>query len=318
MYMDSIAKQSANPIVHNISPRSVPARLQCFHKPWPALVALSFWLLAASLLPLHGREHKTKKPDYGLGFSSEIEAPESEVLQAVDDVINDGVIQGSKEYAKDKYIDKASPQTSSSLFPEWTGPGKVFYKVRTQVLSPTNFKESNDEGTLAVRYIVQSKDPKHTILKINAVFVEEFRRMVHPSDGSVEGAEYKDVQDHVDTLELQKKQAAESAKHRQEVLAKQTLERKHEQDEASALASSQNSSETLEQHVENLRHQVERVVKAPGAQLKSAPFHSATNLKSLDAGSEVVILIVSPAWFGVETEDGQHGWISRAQLEPLP
>ena len=281
-------------------------------------MVFSLWALITATLPLYGREHKTRKQDYGLGFSSEVEAPETEVLQAVDDVINDGIIQGSKEYNKDKYIDKASPETSSSLFSEWTGRGKAFYKVRTKVLAPINFKESNDEGTLAVRYIVQSKDPKHTILKIDAVFVEDFRRIVHPSNGSVESAEYKDVQDHVDTLELQKKQAAESEKHRQEVLAKQTLERKHEQDEASALATAQNSAETLEQHVENLRHQVERVVKAPGAQLKSAPFHSATNLKSLDTGAEVVILIVSPYWYGVETEDGQHGWINRKQLEPLP
>jgi len=274
--------------------------------------------VAAGVLPLYGREHKTRKEDYGLGFQTQIEAPESEVLQAVDDVINDGIIQGSKEYNKDKYIDKASPAESSSLFPEWNGPGQVFYKVRTDVLAPVNFKESNDEGTLAVRYIVQSKGPKQTILRIDAVFVEEFRRTVHPSNGSVEGAEYKDVQDHVDALELQKKQAQESEKHRQEVLAKETLERKRQQDEASALATSQASSESLEQHVANLRHQLERVVKAPGAQLKSAPFRTATNLNALKGGAAVVILIITPYWYGVETEDGQHGWVSREQLEPLP
>ena len=281
------------------------------------IMALSLFL-AAAVLPLHSREHKTRKEEYGLGFSTEIAAPESEVLQAVDDVINDGIIQGSKEYSKDKYIDKASPENSSSLFPEWTGPGKAFYKVRTKALAPVNFKESNDEGTLAVRYVVQAKDPQKTILRIDAVFVEDFKHTVHRSNGSVEAAEYKDIQDHVEALELQAKQAEESAKHRQEVLARQTLERKHEQDEASALTTAQDSAETLEEHVANLRHQLERVIKAPGAQLKSAPFHSATNLKSLDSGAEVVILIVSPYWYGVETEDGQHGWINREQLEPLP
>jgi len=316
--MKSIAKQARNRFVQNLLSRSAPDTIQCFRKRWPWVVALCVGLIVVSVLPLHSREHKTRNEDYGLGFSSEIAAPESEVLQAVDEVINDGIIQGSREYNKDKYIDKASPATSSVLFPEWNGPGKAFYKVRTEVLAPINFKESNDEGTLAVRYIVQSKDPKHTVLRIDAVFVEQFRRIAHPSNGSVETAEYKDIQDHVDALELQKKQAQENEKHRQEVLAKQTLERKHEQDEASALATAQTSAETLEQHVENLRHQVERVVKAPGAQLKSAPFHSATNLKSLDAGAEVVILIVSPYWYGVETEDGQHGWISRGQLEPMP
>jgi hypothetical protein len=41
-------------------------------------------------------------------------------------------------------------------------------------------------------------------------------------------------------------------------------------------------------------------------------------VKSLEAGAEVVILIVTPYWYGVETTDGQHGWINRQQLEPLP
>jgi hypothetical protein len=63
---------------------------------------------------------------------------------------------------------------------------------------------------------------------------------------------------------------------------------------------------------------VELIVKAPGAQLKSAPFHSATNLKTLNAGSEVVILIATPYWYGVETEDGEHGWINHTQVESLP
>jgi hypothetical protein len=315
--MQRIAEPADIPAIQSELSQSSSAKKKSARKA-ARIVALLLCLFFSAVLPLYSREHKTRKQDYGLGFSTEISAPESEVLQAVDDVINDGMIEGSKEYNKDKYVEKASPATSSSLFPEWTGPGKVFYKVRTKVLAPINFKESNDEGTLAVRYVVQSKSPQQTIVRIDAVFVEDFRRTVHPSNGSVETAEYKDIQDHVDALELQKKQAEESERHRQQELAKQTLEHKNEQDEAAALATAQASSEALEQHVQNLRHQLERVVKAPGAQLKSAPFHSATNLRSLDAGAEVVILIVSQYWYGVETEDGQHGWISRAQLEPLP
>jgi hypothetical protein len=268
-------------------------------------------------VPLSARQH-TKKEEYGMGYSSEIAAPEAEVLQAVEDVVNDGMIQGSKEYNKDKYIEKAFAAESSSLFPQWTGPGKVFYKVREKVLAPINFKESNDEGTLAVRYVVQSKSTQQTIVRIDAVFAEDFRRIVHPSNGGVESAEYKDVQDHVDALELQKKQAADNEKHRQEELAKQSLARKREEAEAAAVENAQLSPETLEQRVTDLRHRLERVVKAPGAQLKSAPFQTATNLKSLNPGAELVILIVTPYWYGVETEDGEHGWINHSQLEPLP
>ncbi len=301
-------KSLPSPHPANRPPRAIrPARL--------ALAAAVLLALLNQAPSLQGREPKKKKADYGIGLSTEVSSPEYMVVQAVEAVVNDGIIQGSKEYNKDKFVDKASPATSSSLFEEWKGPGKAFYKVRTEVLAPVNFKESNDQGTLAVRYIVQSKTTQQTILRIDAVFVEDFRHIVHPSDGSVESAEYRDIQDRVDTLEAEKKQGAENDRHRQEELARKALEQKNAQEQAAAMATSAN---TPEQQVENLRRQVERVVKASGAHLKSAPFHSATNLKTLNAGSEVVILIATPYWYGVETEDGQHGWINQAQLEPVP
>jgi uncharacterized protein YgiM (DUF1202 family) len=67
-----------------------------------------------------------------------------------------------------------------------------------------------------------------------------------------------------------------------------------------------------------LKQQVERLVKAPGAALRSAPFHTASTLQSLAAGTEVLIVVSTPYWLGVETHDGQHGWILRDQLELLP
>ena len=282
-----------------------------------ALVLLALSWLVVAVAPAGAREHK-KRENYGMTFSTEVTAPESEVLQAVESVVDDGIIQGSFEYNKDKYIEKATAATGSSLFPQWKEPGTVFYKIRTEVLAPANFRETRDEGTLAVRYVVQSRDANRTILRIDAIFVEDFRRTVHPSDGSVESAEYKDIQDHVDALELQKTQAQQGEKQRQEELAKQALERKSEEDETLALATAQSSVQSLEQHVQDLRRQAERVIKAPGAQLKSAPFHTASNLKSLETGTEVVIIVVTPYWYGVETEDGQHGWIHGEQLEPLP
>jgi hypothetical protein len=283
-----------------------------------AVCAILFLLWTVPLL--HGREHKRQiaAEDYGLGFSTEISSPENEVLHAVEAIVNNGIIQGSKEFNKDKYIENASPATSSPLFPQWKKPGKVYYKVRTGVLAPLNFKESRDEGTLSVRYVVESKDASKTILRIDALFVEDFRHTVHTSDGSVENAECQEIENQVEAVQAEKKQNEEHEKLRQEKLAVQELERKRLADETSALASAQTSAQTLDQHLEALRHQAERVVKAPGGQLKSAPFHSATNVKSLEAGAEVVILIVTSYWYGVETTDGQHGWIHRGQLEPLP
>ena len=284
------------------------------------IIVFAIVFLRVAVPPLQGRGHakKVASQDYGLGFSTEIAAPESEVVKAVEAVVNSGIIQGSKEYNKDQYIESASAAASSPLFPEWKEPGKVYYKVRTGVLAPLHFKDSNDEGTLAVRYVVQSKDASKSILRIDAVFVEDSRRTVHPSDGSVESAESQEIQNQIDSVEAEKKQSELREKQRLEKLAGQELERKRVQEETSALADAQTSAQTLDQRLDSLRHLAERVVKAPGGQLKSAPFRSASNVKSLDAGAEVVILIVTPYWYGVETTDGQHGWINHTQLESLP
>lgn len=281
----------------------------------PPLLSTLVAIVFVSSLFSHAREPK-RKLEYGIGFSTEITSPQDLVLQAVDAVVNDGMIQGSKEYNKDKFVDKASAATSCRLFPEYKGPGKVFYKVREQALAPANFKDTNDQGTIGVRYIVESKDASRTVLKIDALFAEDFRHAVHTSDGSVENAEYQAIQDRIDTLESEKKQAAESEQHRQEELAKKALEQKVAQAQPTTPTSPMEN--TPEEHVANLRRQVERIVKAPGAQLKSAPFHSATSLKTIPPGSEVVILISTPYWYGVETEDGQHGWINHSELELLP
>ena len=148
--------------------------------------------------------------------------------------------------------------------------------------------------------------------------MEDFRHTVHPSDGSVENAECQDIQTRVDAVEAEKKQAGERERQRQEKTAKELDERKKETEEASALTAAQSSAQTFDQRVELLRRQAERVVKAPGGPLKSAPFQSAKNVKTLEAGAEVVILVVTPYWYGVETTDGQHGWLNHSQLEPLP
>ena len=288
-----------------------PRRSQSFAA---ALNTVCFLFL--TVLPLHGGEHPKKTEHYGAVFSTQITAPESEVLKAVELNVNNGIIQGSKEFNKDKYIESATAAESSPLFPAWKEPGKVYYKVRTGVLAPLNFKDSRDEGTVAVRYVVQSKDASTSILRIDAVFVEH--RTVHSSDGSVENAECQEIQNQIDAAQDEKKQSEQREKQRLEKLAGEQLERKRVADETSALAAAQTSVQTLDQHLDSLRHQAERLVKAPGGQLKSAPFHSATNVKSLEAGSEVVILIVTPYWYGVETTDGQHGWIYHGQLEPLP
>jgi hypothetical protein len=316
-------------------------------------------LAFAVALPAVGRE-KDKLP-YGEGLIVNIPLPEGEVTQVVQDVVQNGVIRGTKEYNKDEFVSGANAATSSQVFPAWDQGGKVFYKVRNQAIDPRNFKEGGDVGTLVVRYVVQAQGEKNTVLRIDALFREDFRKTVHPSNGSVESAEYKDIHEHLEAIEVMKQQNVEAERERQAQLAKkhnsairqdtfavsapqsptgfppQAVENRTEtvppadslqsppeaspnqalpeQASSGQTSTGQLPGQTLEAHVEDLRKQVERLVKAPGAPLKSAPFHTAGNLQTLTAGTEVLILISTPYWYGVETREGQHGWIMRDQLE---
>jgi hypothetical protein len=324
----------------------------------PAIFALLLLLFAATL-PLAGREKE--KLSYGEGLIVNIPLPVSEVQQVVEDVAANGIIRGTKEYNKDEFVGGAKAATSCHAFPPWTEGGKVFYKVREEALDPRNFKDSGDVGTLAVRYVVQPQGDKNTVLRIDALFAEDFRHTVHPSNGSVESSEYKDIQEHLEAIEVMKKQNTESEKERQEQLAKkhkpaQTYaptetaqestsrafppSQETQQDPSSQPGAAQSQgqvlsspsppnpttpgqslpgqslpSQSLDDRVKDLRKQVERLVKSPGAPLKSAPFHTASTLQTLTTGTEVLILISTPYWYGIETHEGQHGWIMRDQLE---
>ena len=291
---------------------------------------LNLILLLAAGLQLSAREKDATQ--WGMGLIVNVPFSESEVSQVIQDVVQNGIIRGTKEYNKDEYVTGAAAASSSRFFPEWTEGGKVFYKVRLKALDPRNFKDSGDVGTLAVRYIVLAQGDKNTVLHINAVFVEDFRRTAHPSNGSVEGAEYKDIHDRLEAMELMKTQTEEAEKEKNKPVAQTQPPPLMDETPAATAApvrdaphssSVQTAPETatpatLEERVKDLRRQVERLVKAPGAPLKSAPFHTASTLQSLLAGTEVLIVVSTTYWLGVETRDGQHGWILRDDLEQLP
>jgi hypothetical protein len=189
--------------------------------------------------------------------------------------------------------------------------------VRTHALDPRNFRDSGDSGTLAVRYVIQPGDDKSALLKIDAIFVDDFHRRPHFSNGSVEAAEYAAIQDHLAAMHLDQQRSAEQERRHKQELAAAELKRKEEQQQLE-LTVAQAPGQSLEEHVQDLRRKVERLVKSPGGKLRSAPFRSASSLKALPAGTEVVILISTPYWYGVETQDGQHGWLHRSELELLP
>lgn len=251
-------------------------------------------------------------------FVSELMAPEAEVLQALHEVLEDHILHGTRVFEKESTLTGAEEAASTPLFAKWQGGGKVFYKVRTDVIAPRHFRESADQGTIAVRYVVVPVTGQRTRVQIDAVFVETAHRAVHVSDGAVEASEFKAIQEHLQAIQMEEQAAADMKRRRDSAdLVKQTILRKKE-DESSLLASTQSSVKDLEGRLNELRHEVERRVKAPGTDLKAAPFQSSAKVVTLPAFTEVVIVIVTPHWYGVETPDGQRGWLPIEQLEALP
>ena len=97
----------------------------------------------------------------------------------------------------------------------WKGPGKAFYKVANNVLSPRYFKDSGDIGTITVRYVVESdgRERLRSYRLMPSLWMPATSR--HPSLGNVERAEYAAIQEHLKTIQAQRQDAEEnSAKHR--------------------------------------------------------------------------------------------------------
>lgn len=317
------------PIIDNAGIR----RLSC-GRPTPFVFAIALGFCLVAHVPDLGAREKDAV-QYGAGLVVNVPFSEAEVARVVQEVVQNGIIRGTKEYNRDEFVSGAEAAESTRVFPSWTEGGKVFYKVRLHALDPRNFKDGGDVGTLAVRYVIQAQDEKHTVLRIDARFVEDFRHVAHPSNGSVESAECKDIHDRLDSLALMKSEASDAAQKKLESSSrKPAFELKDESappvvpptPNAEAGQPPQAPPDTvapaapanLEQRVHDLKQQVERIVKAPGAPLKSAPFHTASTLQALPSGTEVLIVVSTPYWYGVETHEGQHGWILRDELEMLP
>lgn len=252
------------------------------------------------------------------GLVREFNAPIEEVRLAVMAVVRDQIIHGTLVYDREPILNGAEAVPSTPLFEPWTGPGEVYYKVHTNAIAPRHFKDSADQGTIAVRYIIIPVAAYRTRVKVDAIYVEAARRVPHESDGSVEKFELKEIKDHFDALEEQAAEAADARRRRQSAeLVKESFLRQRE-DETAKLSSAQSNEKDLEQRVSALHHELERRVKAPGADLKAAPFRSAATVQTLAAKAQVLVLIVTPHWLGIETPEGQRGWLPVEILEQLP
>jgi len=337
-------------------------------------------LLALSVATTPAKAPATKDPtlyandkDEGSSLSISLDAPEGVVLKAVADVAGDGIIHGTYAYEKDQTFTGANISKTSAYYGKWTGAGKVFYKEYPDALAPRHFRESADMGTVYVRYVVDAVSAKRTHIQIDAIFVEDGRKKAHPSDGTVETSEFKEIQDRVREVQNGEQRSARDERSipranlgAQDAAARESSSRDSDtytqsdeasgairphidtrtdtraaaapaaagasrgstaasspvaderQEEIDRLDSAESSVRNLQQQIDNLRHDLEVKVKVSPTQLKTAPFESAANLQKVTSDAPLLIVVVTPYWYGVETTDGQHGWVRREQVEPMP
>jgi hypothetical protein len=292
--------------------------LRFFSNPRFCRVALLPWMLTLAMVVVAAaRSPQGKSTGYaGLGF--ELNGSEADVVEVVKAVADDAIIHGTYVYENDKILKGAKAAQSSDYFGAWTGPGRAFYKVLNGAVAPRHFKDSNDAGAIWIRYVVRGHGESQTYLRIDALFIENASRKASISDGTVESSEFKEIQDRLRQIQAQERETAELIRKRQEEDEQKAAMLRQSQDETAAIDSAESNVKDLEARLHALRQQVEVRVVSEGTELKSAPFRSAAKMQSLRAASELVILIVTPSWYGVETPDGHRGWLLREQVEALP
>jgi hypothetical protein len=288
--------------------------LRCWRFGFIGIVIATMLLIAIS--GAYARPADQKKSDASLVI--DLPAPEGEVIEAVRTISGDGIIHGSQIYAREPILDGAAAADSSDYYGKWQGEGQVFYKIRTEAIAPRHFKDSADIGTITVRYVVEGLSAMNTRLQIDAVYIEKGGHRVDLSDGSVETSEFKEIQDRIRAIEYQKKKDAQGLQARQAFDASHAPPEKQRAAEIARLESADAGLQNLRQRLRDLQHDLEVRAKNSSVELKSAPFHSATKLRSVAPNEDLLILIVTPYWYGIETTAGQHGWVARDQVEPLP
>lgn len=312
------ATRAANPAKTGGNP---PKRSKCrepFSRACSLLVSAFILIVGASSAAARPalRAQHDKKLDLPEGFAIDLKASEADVTKAVQYIIQDEIIHGTQVYAREDELTDAEPATASAYYGPWTGPGKAYYKVRPGALSPRHFKDSTDIGTITVRYIVVGVSPNRTHLQIDAVFVEDGSRRVHESDTTVETSEFAEIQGQIVRIQREERETAE-AQARQQQLREAQADAKERAAEAARLQDADASLNSMQMRAHELEHDAEvRVIDK--ADLKSAPFQRAATLVSVPANSDVLVEIITPHWYGVETTDGHRGWLRREQVEPLP
>jgi hypothetical protein len=280
-----------------------------------APLSLAIILASAYASPVPSRDKNSSGAE---GFAIELPYAEADVTAVVQSVAGDHVIRGTYIYEREKTLNDATTETSSSYFGSSNEGGHVFYKVRKDALAPRNFKNSSDIGIITVRYVVQRVSPDRTRLEITAVFVEDGSRRVHPSNGIVETSEFSEIQNQLTTMQRDRMKAEDAREKREAAAAEASAAVRERSEETRRYQTAESSLKGLQQRADELQHALEVRTIDQNTALKAAPFGSAATLAKIPAGSDVLVEIITTYWYGVEMLDGHRGWLRRDQVASLP
>jgi len=294
---------------------------QGWDRPLSALAVLNlhnlfFALLAAALMAGSAAQARTRE-HFGEGFTIDLQKPPNIVIGIVREVAEDGVIQGTSEYRGTSELDGATPANSSDAFPQWTEGGTVLFKIRPNTLAPEHFRQSNDQGTVVIRYVIQPLGPNSAHLRIDATFQEDARHHQHPSDGQVEANEFEVIAAKLRELDAvaEQRQQEDARKQEQAKIDELRDELKKEEEQIQAAKAREKD---LEGQVQQARGARVGHIRTSSADLKSAPYNASKTLELLSQGDAVSVLLETPHWFQVQAADGQKGWIYGLMLEVAP
>jgi hypothetical protein len=277
-------------------------------RPVSYILCILLVLAAATYAPARDTNH------YGSGFTIDLDEPYERVLQVIKTVSEDGVVRGTSEYKGSAEIYGAAPGTASSAFHTPPAPGTVLYKIRKDTIAPEHFYQSNDVGTLAVRYVVKSLGPNSTRLNIDAIFQEDSHHHYHPSDGTVENAEFLAISDEIKDID------DKEAKEKQEALY--AVEEKKIAGLLTQLDQARADLKTADAKEKEISRKVSAVsggkagrVKTASADLKAEPYNESKTVGSLSQGEAVTVLLQTRSWYRVQSSSGAQGWVYRLMLE---
>ncbi len=266
--------------------------------------------IAFCLIPLSARKHQ----HFGEELSVDVEAPYEQLAKIAQEVSEDTVIRGTWQYKGTTELDAAAPSKSAPGFDPWKSRGIVVFKVRPNTLAPEHFYESNDQGTVAVRYIVEPAGANLCHLRIQAIFTPDDGHRLHPSDGAVENAEFAEISRKLQEQEVQARKQTEELLANQQQIKSDELRVQLERNRAD-LDATIAKQQRLEKELQDIRKSRTARIRTSSADLKAAPYNQSRTIRLLSRDEGITVMRQTQHWYQVQTGNGEQGWVYRLMVD---